>query len=126
MKLPRILTIGHSNHPIDRFLELLNRAGATAVADVRSRPVSRFAPQFNREALTQFLAAKHVPYRFLGNALGGRPASPDLFTGGIADYEKMATQPEFRAAIERIIDASSRYRIALMCSEADPLDCHRC
>jgi hypothetical protein len=126
MNLPRILTIGHSNHPIDRFLDLLSQAGVTAVADVRSRPASRFAPQFNRDELARLLDAKHVAYRFLGNALGGRPKSPDLFSNGVADYEKMANQPEFVAALERIIDATTRYRIALMCSESNPLDCHRC
>jgi uncharacterized protein (DUF488 family) len=121
-----ILTIGHSNHSAERFVELLNSVGVTAIADVRSVPVSRFAPHFNKEALATLLSTRSVLYRFLGNALGGRPTSPSMFTAGIADYEKMASQESFRAAMAKLIEATQRHRIALMCAEADPLDCHRC
>lgn len=121
-----IFTIGHSNHPIERFIALLDGARVTAVVDVRSAPVSRFAPQFNKEALAQVLTEQHIVYAFLGNALGGRPKQQHLYTKGVADYEKMAASLEFQAAIARLIEATERHRIALMCSESDPLDCHRC
>jgi hypothetical protein len=80
----------------------------------------------HKDILADFLESNFVAYRYLGNALGGRPQSKDLFSGGVADYEKIATQPDFHAALARIIEASDRHRIALMCAEVDPLDCHRC
>jgi uncharacterized protein (DUF488 family) len=126
MSNPGIMTIGHSNHSIERFIALLEGARITAVADVRSSPASRFAPQFNKEALAEALAEQHIAYGFLGNALGGRPKQQSLFTKGVADYEKMAASPEFRTGIARLIEAAERHRIALMCAESDPLDCHRC
>ena len=123
---PPILTIGHSRHPLARFIELLEGAGATAVADVRSAPVSRFSPHFNKQALAASLAAQGIAYVFLGRELGGRPGRPEMYTQGVADYEKMAASPEFRAGLARLREAAEQHRVAMMCAEADPLDCHRC
>jgi uncharacterized protein (DUF488 family) len=121
-----ILTIGHSTHGYENFLSLLRGAQVTAVADVRSSPFSRHQPDFNRPDLEKELRADKIQYSFLGEELGGRPRSKSLFLEGVADYEKMARTPEFERGIDRLIDGSSRFRIALMCSEHDPLDCHRC
>ena len=121
-----ILTIGHSKHTLPRFIALLQGARVTAVADVRSAPVSRFSPHFNKDRLAASLAECGMAYVFLGKELGGRPELPDLFTGGVADYEKMAALPSFRSGLERLIAGAEGHRIAVMCAEADPLDCHRC
>jgi uncharacterized protein (DUF488 family) len=121
-----ILTIGHSRHPLERFLSLLDAARVTAIADVRSAPVSRFSPQFNKKALAASLADHGIDYVFLGEALGGRPERPELYTDGRADYQKMAASAEFRAGLARLIETAEQNRVAAMCSEADPLDCHRC
>jgi len=121
-----MLTIGHSRHPLERFVSLLEEAQATAVADVRSAPVSRLSPHFNRGALAVSLAGQGIAYVFLGKELGGRPKQQSLLTAGAADYEKMAASPEFRVGLARLTEAAERHRVAVMCSEADPLDCHRC
>ena len=121
-----ILTIGHSKHTLQRFVALLQRARVNTVADVRSAPVSRFLPHFNKDRLAASLAECGVAYVFLGKDLGGRPERPDLFTGGVADYEKMAQIPSFRSGLERLVAGAKHHRIAAMCAEADPLDCHRC
>ena len=121
-----ILTIGHSKHALQRFIALLQGAHVTAIADVRSAPVSRFSPHFNKDRLAASLAECGMAYVFLGKELGGRPELPDLFTGGVADYEKMAALPSFRSGLERLITGAEGHRIAVMCAEADPLDCHRC
>jgi uncharacterized protein (DUF488 family) len=123
---PTILTIGHSRHSLERFIALLESAGVTAVADVRSAPMSRFSPQFNKKALAASLAGHGIDYLFLGKELGGRPERPELYTDGRADYEKMAASSEFRAALAQLIEMAQQHRVAAMCAEADPLDCHRC
>jgi uncharacterized protein (DUF488 family) len=97
----------------------------------RARPrwlgaVSRFSPHFNKAALAAALAARRIDYIFLGNELGGRPRQPAMHTQGIADYEKMAASNEFLAGIALLTEVAERSRVAAMCSEADPLDCHRC
>jgi uncharacterized protein (DUF488 family) len=127
MAMPHpILTIGHSNHALPRFLDLLKSAAVTTVADVRSVPVSRFVPHFNKDRLAASLGQRGILYLFLGRELGGRPERPELFTEGSADYEKMAQTPSFKAGIERLTEGARDKRIALICAEADPLDCHRC
>jgi uncharacterized protein (DUF488 family) len=121
-----IFTIGHSNHALAKFIALLQGAEVTAIADVRSAPVSGFAPHFNKDRLATSLAEQGIAYVFLGKELGGRPQLPELFSDGVADYEKMAALPSFQAGIDRLITGAESHRVATMCAEADPLDCHRC
>jgi uncharacterized protein (DUF488 family) len=121
-----LFTIGHSNHPIARFVELLQNSGITDVIDVRTVPSSGRYPWFKKEALAQRLPRHNIAYRTQGHALGGRPRDAKLFCDGIADYEAMAKTPEFRGGLDRVIDEAKGKRICLMCSEREPLDCHRC
>jgi uncharacterized protein (DUF488 family) len=121
-----LFTIGHSNHPIERFLDLVRGAGVSAIADVRSTPASRRYPWFNRARLAPLLAAEGIAYVPLGDALGGRPREPGLYRDGIADYAAMARTEEFRAGLDRVGDGARAYRVCLMCAEREPLDCHRC
>ena len=122
----QVWTIGHSNHPYDRFRDLLREAGITAVADVRTAPFSRYSPHFNSDELCCSLRRDGVAYIFLGKQLGGRPASRGLYRNEVADYEAIAATNEFREGLDRVVDGAHRYRVALMCSEQNPLDCHRC
>jgi uncharacterized protein (DUF488 family) len=121
-----ILTVGHSNHPIDSFLALLRGAGVTAIADVRSFPVSRHAPQFNKDALGASLGTHGISYRYLGDALGGRPRDHAFYCNGIVDYDKLAASPSFQAGLDAAIESAASDRLALLCTERDPLHCHRC
>ena len=120
-----IFTIGHSNHGFTRFAELLKTVDIESVIDVRSQPVSRWVPHFNRTALESALAALGIGYVFLGRELGGRPADSELRPKGKPDYAAMAQAPPFRAGIERVIEMGKDKRITLMCAERDPSDCHR-
>lgn len=126
METTEVLTIGHSTLPYERFLGLLRGANVTAIADVRSAPYSRQFPQFNREDLSNELRADGIAYVFLGKELGGRPSERQFYCDGIADYERMSRTAEFGKGLERVVEGAKKYRIALMCSERDPLDCHRC
>lgn len=121
-----VLTVGHSAHSWDRFVSLLRNTGVTAVADVRTSPYSRRYPQFNREALSRELRLDGIAYVFLGKELGGRPSHHKFYCDGVADYEEMARTTEFCDGLDRVIEGAKKFRIVLMCSERDPLDCHRC
>ena len=120
-----VLTVGHSNHSLEIFVALLLQHGVTALADVRSAPYSRFNPQFNRKALERSLEAVGIGYVFMGRALGGRPEDPACYEDGRVRYDRLAETPLFREGLERIVDGAGRQRIALMCAEKEPLDCHR-
>jgi uncharacterized protein (DUF488 family) len=126
-----LLTIGHSNIPAPRFTAMLRAAGADAIADVRSMPVSRFCPWFSAKTLAPLLAGEGMSYLFFGEELGGRPRDSLLYCDGVADYkvadyDAMARQPSFQAGLERLLHDAGRHRLCLMCSEREPLDCHRC
>jgi uncharacterized protein (DUF488 family) len=121
-----LLTIGHSNLPADGFMTLVQGAGVTAIADVRSVPFSRRYPWFSGPALAAHLQGAGVAYLPFGDVLGSRPRDPALYCEGVADYEKMAATPQFRGGLDRVAEAAGRFRVCLMCAEREPLDCHRC
>jgi uncharacterized protein (DUF488 family) len=120
-----VFTIGHSTHSLEAFVELLRRHEITAVADVRSAPFSRFNPQFNRDALVRDLRVQGIKYVFLGRELGARAEDRALYENGRVRYARLAQTDLFKQGIERVIQGISEHRIALMCAEREPLECHR-
>lgn len=119
-------TVGHSNHDLETFLDLVRGSGVEVVVDVRSVPRSRYWPHFNREPLHAALERAGVGYVFLGDALGGRPEDDELYDAdGRVRYDLVARTGRFRQGLERLLDEVSRSRVALMCSEEDPQRCHR-
>ena len=122
---PILLTIGHSNHTLEDFIQLLKQHRVSAVADVRSHPYSRRLDHFNREPLAAELQAAAIRYVFLGQELGARREEADSYTGNQATYERVATLPEFQQGLQRLRHGARQYRIVLMCAEKEPLDCHR-
>ena len=121
----RVLTVGHSNHPLETFVSLLKQHGVTTLADVRSAPYSRFNPQFNRKALDAALQAQGIAYLFMGHALGGRPEDRSCYENGRMHYDRLARTPLYREGIDRVVETAEVKRLALMCAEREPLDCHR-
>lgn len=118
-------TIGHSNHEPGRLLDLLDQHEIQVVIDVRSSPYSRYNPQFNREEVARHLQGR-VRYAWLGDVLGGRPAGTGLYDeGGHVLYGPLSRTPEFQRGLDTLQRNMARYRIALLCSEAEPAECHR-
>ena len=120
-----VFTIGHSTHPKERFLALLHQHGITALCDVRSMPYSRFSPQFNREELKQSLRAFSIAYVFLGKELGARSDDPLCYDHGKVQYDRLAHTELFQQGLTRLQDGLKKYRLAVMCAEKEPLECHR-
>jgi uncharacterized protein (DUF488 family) len=120
-----VFTIGHSNHTKDQFIALLRQHGVTALCDVRSIPYSRVNPQFNRETLKQALKQNGIAYVFLGKELGGRSEDPSCYIHGKVQYDLLARTELFQKGIERLREGLKQYRLALMCAERDPIECHR-
>lgn len=120
-----VFTIGHSLHPAESFADLLRRHDIEVVLDVRSTPGSSRAPQFGQEHLRQYLGRVGITYSYAGRALGGRPSDPSLYESGRVSYRRMAQSAVFGRAIRRIVAAARTHRVAIMCAEADPIECHR-
>ena len=120
-----VFTIVHSTHPLERFIALLKQHDITALCDVRSQPYSRINPQFNREVLKQSLRESGIAYVFLGKELGARSEDPSCYVRGKVDYDRLARTDLFRKGLNRVCEGIKGYRLALMCAERDPLECHR-
>jgi uncharacterized protein (DUF488 family) len=97
----------------------------TAVADVRSTPYSRRNPQFKRDDIRAALKSLSIQYVFLGEELGARSNDDCCYVNDKIRYSMLAQTPLFKSGIARLQEGARSYRIALMCAEKDPLDCHR-
>jgi uncharacterized protein (DUF488 family) len=125
-----VCTIGHSNRPLESFLDLLRSNEIARVLDVRTVPRSRHNPHFSEDALPASLASIGIAYTRVPGLGGLRHARGDsVNTGwhnssfrGYADY--MQT-PEFAANIDVVVDLAQVERCVLMCAEAVPWRCHR-
>jgi uncharacterized protein (DUF488 family) len=124
--MPDVFTIGYANRSIEQFIALLRDNSITAVADVRSIPFSRSNPEFNKDALKQSLDHVGVAYVFLGKELGARTEDAECYSFGRVEYGRLAATSLFQAGLNRIQRGSLTRRIALMCAEKEPFDCHRC
>jgi uncharacterized protein (DUF488 family) len=113
-----IRTVGHSNHSIERFVDLLKAGSVKLLVDVRSMPYSRRFPQFGRERLARTLGEAGIDYVWEGEALGGKP-------GQAGGYNELSARPAFKGALDRVIELSHDTTLCLMCAEKEPLDCHR-
>ncbi len=122
-----IFTIGHGGRTAEELLELLQRENIEYVIDVRSRPYSRFQPEFCKGPLQGFLRRNKVGYVFMGDDLGGHPDDPSCyFDDGRVDYDACQTKAFFLRGIDRLLEARRQgLRICLLCSEGKPWECHR-
>jgi uncharacterized protein (DUF488 family) len=126
----RVLTIGHSTHPIEQFVALLQRHDVEVLVDVRRHPGSRSQPQFGQAPLQAALAAAGIGYEWM-EALGGRrrtrPDSPNVAwrNASFRGYADYMDTPAFREAFAKLAALADRRRVAIMCAEALWWRCHR-
>ena len=123
----KVFTIGHSTHDIDDFIGLLKKHEVNCLIDVRSQPYSRVAPQFNKERIISALKSHKILYAHFEKEFGARHTSPALLDAdNKVDFDKVRASAEFQRGVERLKKALDlEYTITLMCSEAEPFDCHR-
>ena len=121
-----IFTIGHSNHSAEKFVGLLKQNGIEVVADVRSQPYSRHAPHFSAKDIEAILWDNGIRRLFLGFELGGRPTAEEFYDAdGRVDYARIKRSQSFLDGIKQLESSIRDHKIALLCSEEDPVGCHR-
>jgi uncharacterized protein (DUF488 family) len=127
MDKPVIYTVGHSTHPLNYFLSLLQEYQVNCLVDVRSVAASSYNPQYNKEPLSNFLKNNEIIYMHLSEEFGARHSAPDLLDEkGKVDFAKVRKSQFFKNGIDRLwLEINKGYTSALMCSESDPLNCHR-
>ncbi len=139
-----LYTIGHSNLAPDDFLAALRQHNIMVLVDVRSAPYSRYVPHFSKDKLEAYLKANGVDYRFAGEFLGGQPKDETVYKHQVVpdedtkrekflklvDYEAIMQRDWYRRGIQRLLEivaeaVSTQTQVAIMCSEGNPLECHR-
>ncbi len=122
-----IYTVGHSTHQLDYFLELLQEYSVNCIVDVRSVAASGYNPQYNKEPLSNFLKNNRITYLHFAEEFGARHNDPDLLDeDGKVDFEKVRKSWNFKKGVDRLWQGiNKKFTIALMCSESNPIDCHR-
>lgn len=132
-KRPAVYTIGHSTHPAEAFIALLENAGVDFVVDVRTIPRSRTNPQFNFDSLPKTLKKAGIGYSHIAE-LGGLRArqkvlkeSPNTFwtNKSFQNYADYALSDTFRAGLDALEELAAEHSCALMCAEAVWWRCHR-
>lgn len=123
----KVFTVGHSNHSIDYFIELIKYFSITAIIDVRSVPASSYNPQFNQHNLENSLKKSNIIYMHFGDEFGARHTEKELLDEfGKVDFNKVRKTSKFLSGISRLkSELDKGYNISLMCSESDPFECHR-
>lgn len=121
----KLYSIGHSSQTQEEFLALLTPYGINCIVDVRSVPASKYSPQFNQETLKWFLKSHGIQYLHFGDEFGAR-RTDSINEEGQVDFEQAVKTPLFQQGAVRLMKGLEKgFQIALMCSEADPLECHR-
>ena len=126
-----IWTIGHGTRSGDELVQMLQEAGVQSLVDVRSYPGSRRNPQFTREPLASLLTNHGIEYQWEGEGLGGfrKPKTDSknvaLRSEGFRGYADYMESSEFKRAIELLIEQAKQTKIAYMCAERLPWQCHR-
>ena len=129
----KLYTIGHSIVELPAFIDVLASHGIELVADVRSKPRSRIA-HFDQNPLQTAVEQAGMRYRFLGDRLGGMPRDPaiaqrwkqgkldDVIVGHLRSTDEWTDGLE---EVVRLMRAGGGTAVCLLCSEADPNECHR-
>lgn len=122
-----LYTIGHSRYEFEYFADLLKKYEINYLIDVRSTPYSKYAETYNKEQLSSFLSAKGIKYSFMGKFFGARPDNLELYNEeGYLDFEKTSHSDLFLKGMENVkLGLKRENNIVLMCTEKDPMDCHR-
>lgn len=107
-------------------MALLTMHRIEVLVDVRSQPYSKYVPQFNKRQIESVLAIQGIKYLFLGRELGGRPLAPEHYdSDGRVLFTRIAETQVFLDGMSRLKNGIEKYRVALMCSEEEPSECHR-
>lgn len=123
--MPKIYTIGHSNHLFSPFNEILKDKGITMVVDIRTNPYSKYSPHFNKKHLKKALEETNIKYIYLGKEIGGKPKVKKFYHQDKVLYHLLEKEESYQEGIAKLGNLAKDNVVVLMCSEENPYQCHR-
>jgi uncharacterized protein (DUF488 family) len=122
-----LYSIGHGNKKIEDFIQELKSFEIQFLLDIRSKPFSKWNPQFNQNELKFKLEENGITYVFVGDTLGGLPEDRSCYDyNGKVVYDLIKEKAFFKNGLERLtIAVEKQIKLAIMCSESKPEECHR-
>ena len=122
----RIFSIGYGARTQEGFINTLKMSGIDTVVDVRSIPRSKYVPHFNEDEIFDALSSEGISYLSAGDRLGGRFTDYSVYESGRVSWPKVSQSEDFRNAISSLESlCEDGHIVAVVCSEGDPLSCHR-
>lgn len=122
-----IYTIGHSNYPIEKLINMLKYYKIDCVVDIRGIPYSKYNIQYNKETITKTLKEAGFLYIYMAKEFAANRKNKISYNEeGYCDFEKVITEKEFLSGITRLKSGCEKgYKIALLGAMQDPIRCHR-
>lgn len=122
-----VYAIGHSNYPLEKFLDMINKYDINCIVDIRETPYSKYNVQYNKEDFNKTLKKLGYTYIYMGVEFGAKRLSKLSYNKqGYADFEEVAKEEIFLQGIERLKKGCSiGYKIVLMGAMQEPIRCHR-
>lgn len=126
MMVNTVFTIGYSGFQINDFIKTLKSKGVSLVIDVRSLPYSQYYTDYNKENLSKILESNKIYYRNYVLEFGARQEERSYYPNGYLDFDMFSKSEMFLSGVDKLKKSMQQdYTFALMCSEKDPMMCHR-
>ena len=122
-----IYTLGHSNYPFDKFIEILKKYNINCVVDIRAIPYSKYNTQYNKEFFQSNLKKLGYTYIYMADEFGAKRKTRISYNDeGYADFDKVILEDDFKRGIERIkMGCSKNYKIVILGAMQEPIRCPR-
>lgn len=122
-----VYTLGHSNYPFDKLIEILKKYNINCVVDIRSIPYSKYNTQYNKESFQANLKKLGYTYIYMADEFGAKRKTRESYNNeGYADFEKVIFEDDFKKGVQRLkIGCEKGYRIVLLAAMQDPIRCPR-
>ena len=122
-----IYTLGHSNYPFDKFIEILKKYNINCVVDIRAIPYSKYNTQYNKEFFQINLKKLGYTYIYMADEFGAKRKTRESYNEeGYANFEKVILEDDFKKGIKRLkIGCNKGYKIVLLGAMQEPIRCPR-
>lgn len=122
-----VYTLGHSNYPFDKLIEILKKYNINCVVDIRAIPYSKYNTQYNKELFQENLKKLGYTYIYMADEFGAKRKTRESYNDeGYANFEKVILEDDFKKGVKRLkVGCDKGYKIVLLAAIQEPIRCPR-